>query len=70
MKKIELVKREEFNEPAYYYVTIGGKMIDSSFNKNYDETLYLYNQLIKTPNLMDTKTTILKSDKIDVSSKD
>jgi surfactin synthase thioesterase subunit len=70
MKKIELVKREEFNEPAYYYVTIGGKMIDSSFGKNLDEVQYLYEQLIKDPNLMDTKTTILKSDKIVVSSKD
>jgi hypothetical protein len=69
-KKIELVKREEFGEQAYYYVTINDKMIDSSFSKKLDEVQYLYDQLLKNPTLMDTKTTILKSNKIDVSSKD
>jgi hypothetical protein len=68
-KKIELIKKEQFNEPAYYYVTVNDVMIDSSFSKKLDHTQYIYEQLVKDPTLMDTKTTILKSDKIDVSLK-
>jgi hypothetical protein len=63
--KLEIIKKQEFNNPTWYFLRVNDISITCS--RDLEEIEKYYEEVKKDPNLANTSTIILKSEEINVN---